>query len=362
MNQHFVPKAYLKNFGTRKGKNFVVNVFDKHENRFFETNIKRICSEINLYTLEEGNSVAKDLFAIEKIYANGIEPLYVEVYKLLTNNRIRFISGKQRTEILIAIFQFYVRNPAFLRDHLAFHTAKMQELYQEAQKNGEKGFSYFGDDFSFREWTFEALCNHLRIKILTEYKESHVMGIGELSEYHFKAKFEINIARGDAEFITCDNPLVFNDIISNNKSPLIKSNEFTIALDKKFALRIYHDNTKDSNQIYRAELPNLSVTMINNEIQQKASRFVIGPQSTIRQDLLNTSKYLDNTDLEPKIDMMRQVLKLFSENPKHKSGLDIIHYYLQKYETEGILSDQDQYDCVSKLNEIKKSVISQKIR
>jgi len=77
MNQHYVQRSYLKNFAAQKRKGYFVDVYDTEKDRYFNTNIKNICSEIDLYTLDNDNSIGDDLLIIEKMYSNGFELLYV---------------------------------------------------------------------------------------------------------------------------------------------------------------------------------------------------------------------------------------------------------------------------------------------
>ena len=100
MNQHYVPQSYLNKFSEPNKKKSIISVYDKIEKRYFKTGSKAICSEINLYTLDEHNKLSKDILGIEKLYANEIEPLYLKSYELLTNPQVFDISDIQRCEII----------------------------------------------------------------------------------------------------------------------------------------------------------------------------------------------------------------------------------------------------------------------
>ncbi len=94
MNQHYVPRLYLKNFSEERGNEYFVDVYEKESKRTFNTNIKNICAEKNLYTLDNNTTLHKDLFVFEKIYAEWIEPLYIHAYEILTNDRIFLLLKK----------------------------------------------------------------------------------------------------------------------------------------------------------------------------------------------------------------------------------------------------------------------------
>lgn len=361
MNQHYVPRIYLKNFADQKGKGFFGDVYDKEKNRYFQTNIKKICAEIDLYTLKEDTKVAQDLFIIEKIYANGLEPLYAKAYDLLTNNSISFITQLQRSEILISIFQLYLRNPTFIKRSIAFHKNEILRLCRNAKEKGVKGITYLEEDFSFREWEVDKIIKFFEDKITTKFKEEHIGGIGQISDFHEQAIIEIIIAKDGGEFITSDNPLIFEDFLTNDAYPLLKSKEFMVALNKKVALRLFHDNTRRTDIIYRRFMPNLSIEIMNKAIYQQSSRFVIASENKLKEHNRLSRDFLDNTSLELKISMMKQLIEKFPITESNKASMENIKRYLTKYEKEGTLSDQDQYEMHIKNIEISSNLRLKKI-
>lgn len=328
MNQHYVPRSYLKHFADSKGKEYFVYVYDKKENRFFKANIKKICTEIDLYTLREDNPITKDLFAIERIYSDGLEPLYTKAYEILTNHNILEISPLQRSEILLGIFQLYIRNPIFIKNNILFHKNEIHKLCKESKIKGIKGITYLEEDFSFREWTEESIVLFFENKIRQEFKEKHIGGIGEIGNFHENAIFDISIIKDNSEFITSDNPLILVDLVSKNKHPLIKSIEFTIALNHKVALKLYHDNSKKLNRIYRHYLPNGSVESVNQDIINQADRFIITSEEVLTRHNKFASDWLDNTSLDIKIDAMRQVLLKIPTTADNKDSRELMQKYI----------------------------------
>lgn len=121
MNQHYVPRVYLKNFATQKGKGFFVDVYDQKQDRYFNTNINRICSEIDFYTLDETSPHGPDKLVVEMIYAQAFEPLYAKTYRLLSDNAVFHITRQQRVEMIIGLFQLYMRNPKWIIQSMRFH-------------------------------------------------------------------------------------------------------------------------------------------------------------------------------------------------------------------------------------------------
>src|ERR1700744_2929328 len=119
MNQHYVPRVYLKNFAERKGNEYFIDVYDKTNEKVFNTNITNICAERHLYTLDDEDKINGDTMAIEKMFAIGFEPMYQRAYDILVNDNISDITNHQREEILSSVLQLYTRNPRILRISIA---------------------------------------------------------------------------------------------------------------------------------------------------------------------------------------------------------------------------------------------------
>jgi hypothetical protein len=349
MNQHYVPRSYLKNFAEQRGKEFFVNVYDKLENRFFKANTRKICSEVDLYTLEEGNAVHKDLFVVEKIYVKGIEPLYLKSYDLLVNHNVHYINDQQRAEILISIFQFHLRNPKLLNRTILFHRNQILAQCEKAKISMAKGVTYLGEDFSFREYSEDEIVTYFERKITKDFKEKHIGGIGEIGRFHEFAKFEVSVIKDESEFFTSDSPLILEDSLSDDEILFQKSKEFIIALNKKVALRIFHDRRLELNTLNRSFIPNGSVAIMNKSILEQSNRFVIADEKTIKEHQRLYSEVLNDTSTEKKIDIIRQILSIVPRTSEHAESLDSLSYYLKKYEQQGFLSLEDEYEMVKKV-------------
>jgi hypothetical protein len=150
MNQHYVPRVYLKNFSRKRGKDFFVDVYDITTKDIFNTNIKNICAEKDFYTLESKGPKSRDRLIVEKFYSEQIEPLYERAYNILTNDKISIISSKIRKEILLGIFQLYARNPQILKISIENHKSIIENLHEEATSQGLLGITYLDDYLSFK--------------------------------------------------------------------------------------------------------------------------------------------------------------------------------------------------------------------
>jgi hypothetical protein len=342
MNQHYVPKVYLKNFAVQKGSEYYVDVFDIDAKRTFNSNISNICAEKDLYTIED-NNLKRDKLIVEKFYSDQIEPLYKKSYDILTNNKISYISHQLRLEILFGIFQLYTRNPQILKLSLKVHTNNIEHIYEKAIANREKGITYGKIDFSFREWSKKQIIKQIEEKIKKEFKERHLIGTKEVIEFHQNSKLEVAVIKDDSNFITSDNPLTFQDITTKNSHPLLKSKEFTIPLNHKYALTILHDNAKKLNTIYRHYIPNGSVSMINSNIENQCSRFLIGSNAAF-EGYFRMKKILEDTSVDLQMDALKKTLEKIPNTQEYHSAINLLKVFIDKYNEQGTLSNLEQFE------------------
>lgn len=351
MVQHYVPRVYLKNFAAKRGKDFYVDVYEKTTSRTFECNIKGICAEKNYYTIDEISKDLLDKFIIEKVYSNGIEPMYDRSFKLLTNDKIFNLTDLQRVEILISMFQLFLRNPRMLNYIISIHTTEVENLYQSQINEGHKGLTYMDEDFSFREFTVKDIIDFIAQKATQLYKKQHLGGISQFSQFHEFAKLEVSKVKGISEFFTSDHPFTAEDLIYSNRDPLTKSMEFNIPLSPWYSLRIFHDNAVPLNTIVRPIIPSGNIGIINSLIYDQATKFVIGSARAFEK-FFEISKFLDNTDMEPTIDMIRQILVNFVPNEDTAKSMKVMQSYLNKYNTQGTLTLQERYDMHTEIRNL----------
>lgn len=364
MNQHYVPRAYLKNFAIRKGKGYFVDVFDQKLNRYFNSNITNVCSEIDFYTLDETSPHGSDKLIIEKIYANGFEPLFLKSYDILTNNKVFHITHLQRLEMLIGLFQLYMRNPKWINRSVKVHRNEILKLCEESRCKGKKGITYLNEDYSFKEWNEEAIIQNVTEAVTKLFKEEHINGIGEIGNFHEHAIIEVAVIRDndDSEFITSDNPFIAEDQLDkDNYHPLSKAKEFFLALNRKMALRLYHDKSKSNTKIYRHYIPNGSVSMFNNKIVKQSSRFLILSKKQFERDNDFGNRIADNTSLDLKIGLMRQILANVPITADNNESHELIRYYLNLYDKNGGLSLQEEGEMYAKIEQQKRDFIDKRI-
>lgn len=148
MHQHYVPRVYLKNFGLKKKEEFFVNVYNVNDKTNFTTNIKNICGETDLYTLNPDDEDYKEPLMIENGYAEYFEPLYSKIYDILIDDNKIILTDNERAEILIAVFQFFFRNTKPLYESIEFHKKLITKKFENSRKKGIESFEYLGQTFN----------------------------------------------------------------------------------------------------------------------------------------------------------------------------------------------------------------------
>ncbi|NQU88119.1 MAG: DUF4238 domain-containing protein [Mariniphaga sp.] len=339
MNQHYVPRLYLKNFSTKRGKEYFVDVCESETKEPFNVNIKKICAEKDLYTLDKDSTFHKDSLVFEKIYAQWIEPLYEQAYSILTNDSIFRISTKQRIDILTSILQLYYRNPHIMTDSLDKTRKDMKQIFSDKNTNNE-GFTYLSKHFKYNDWDEETVVSFFEKELSKEYKEKHLLETQRGIEFHKNSIIEVYKIIDNGLFITSDNPLAIEDPINPTRNIQLKSKEFTVPLNHKYAVKIYHDNTKDLNRIYRARIPHGNANSMNSTLYKQKIRFIIGKKESFEQ-FFHLSKIFNSTSVDFIMSGMRQIVEKFPVTKDSANAHHVIKFYVDKYDREGTLTNKE---------------------
>lgn len=355
MNQHYVPRVYLKNFAEKRGKEFYVNVFDKIKNSHFPSNIKGICSSRHLYTLDDNSIVSNDKMAIEKAYSGFLEPTYEEAYNVLTNNKVRYISNQQRANIIVGILHLYHRNPAYLNRILSKHLSNLKLRYEAAIIRKERGVTYLQLDFSFREFSYEEIEKEIKAKVFKMFKETHFRWTTEMSALHEFTIIQVDIINDYANFLTGDNPLSLENLFAENDEPFSKATEFSIPINKKYLVTISHDKTKRVNEIYRYYIRSGNANMVNQKIFDTSSRFIIGDKEIFRDLEVHQSIFTD-TSIDRKMNSIEQILNNCDIHNQNEEYAEMLTHYLNLYKINGDLTSQEEWAMKNKMDEMGRNI------
>jgi|GEM_PF-1023940 len=343
MNQHYVPRVYLKNFSSRRRNSFFIDAYDKAKEFFFNTNIKGICAEKDLYTLSNDTIVAKDVLAIENMYANHLEPIFEDSYKILVNANVFQLTPLQHVNILIGIFQLYMRNPKWMYDSIETHSINMQKQLEFARLINKDSIIYLGKKFDLTANVEKKILDFIKHEVIRHFKEKHIIGTREICEFHADAKFEICHLTDNSSFITGDNPLVCEDIINDNPHPLLRSKEFIIPLNPKVGLRMYHDNRKQLYKVCRFRGKNGSAHSYNESVIKNCSRFILGSKETIQKHFeLKRNISLATDDIHKRIRIYKQVVEQAVPKNGEKEVINLMKQLIHKYENAGKISSKEE--------------------
>jgi len=346
MKQHFVPKIYLKHFSSKMGKGYFVNSFDKQNGKHTPININNICAVTDLYTLDNGREINNDVLAVEKIYANTIEPQYLKAYKILTDDTVFQISDKQRIDIVVGILQLHMRNPRHLKNGAALHTPEISKQYREAMANSKRELVYLDNTYNLENWSEQDILHDYYKKSNQYFKEQHLAVTEQICKIHEFIKIEVNKITDHSQFLTSDNPLISDDVVTGYDNAFLRSQEFYLTLNKKYAVRLYHDNTKRPNLIYRLNVTDRYVYGYNRKIYQASSRFVIGDIEVFKEyDKLE--ELFMSTSIESKMELVKEILSTVAK-PFQKEGYFMLKALYEKYLQYGFVTPEEEYKVLEK--------------
>ena len=122
-NQHFVPRCYLRGFSFGKKKNPMVYVYDKLASKSYATPIHDICSEEDLYTIndaqlsEEERRKYYEVNYLKKEVEDSYGPCLKDTIIKLSKNKTLTVPEKIELAHYIAIqyliSMFYIFSIAF---------------------------------------------------------------------------------------------------------------------------------------------------------------------------------------------------------------------------------------------------------
>ncbi|MBN8641238.1 MAG: DUF4238 domain-containing protein [Flavobacteriales bacterium] len=347
MKQHFVPRIYLKQFSSRMGKGYFVNSFDKQTGKHIPTNINNICAETDLYTLDNGREVNNDVLAVEKIYANFIEPRYLKAFTLLTDDAVFRITDGQRIEIVIGILQLYMRNPRHLKNGVAAHTAEISKQYRQAISNGERELTYLDNQYNLEEWSEQDILHDYYKKAKQYFREQHLAVTEQICNIHKDIKIEVNKIMDHSQFMTSDNPLIADDYVTGYDNALLRSQEFYLTLNRKYAVRLYHDNSKRLNYIYRMNVPDQYVHGYNRKIYQASSRFVIADAEAFNE-YHKLEEIFTSTALEVRMELVKEILSTVAKRFQNDEGYLLLKTLYEKYEKHGFVTLEEEVEVLER--------------
>lgn len=304
--QHFIPKNYLNNFAEQQDRAYVIYAQQKDSKTINSFSTKDICVNKNLYTIPEPT---ENQFAIENFYADKIDAVFPEVYRILKDKSISTIDSENREKIIRTSLSLYFRTPKFIN----FQNQFFEEVITKAFNNSSKStlIVIFCDE--------ELTINRDEVKqIIKERKENNrIQFLSQHLEFYerlVKSKMTDNLAvyhiNDDSEFITSDNPVIirpYADISdpnfddskydSKNVNPFDSLNMIHLPVDSKTILTILPSIAGNSSILFqRMEIGIVDVLVYNSNIETNAEMWILGSNTGLLNHSVNQIKYNDESD------------------------------------------------------------------
>lgn len=293
--QHFIPKSYLKNFAVADGDKFFVEAKQKSEPRPKDKllSTRDICVDKNLYTLPFTIGDG-DKYYLEKFYAKEIDGIYPDVYKLLTNPDITFITPKQRAQIVMTTMSLFFRTPKFLN----FNERRLDVILDYAAKNHQDKNGRV--KLKFRDYDFDFDINEIeetkeKFRIQNKIKFLH----GHLSDWHKFTEFKINAGLSvfriyeEIDLITSDNPVIMHSVKASKLLDIFDpDNIISLPIDNKHFLTIFpNSESAMTDRIFRGDRDKWFALTTNSQVEQNSEDWILGKPNSIHNHIRDQINY-----------------------------------------------------------------------
>jgi hypothetical protein len=240
-----------------------------------ELSTSNICVESNFYTIKELSDDEK--YKIEDYYSQKIESNYENVYNLLIDKNIEFISLKQRIDILTALLSLYFRTPKALNEFAEFTS----NLLLSSKDNNIKELTFLGERINLENETFKSLKKKIKESNRVDYNETQ---IALMNQFIYFKRFDGIVVielTGDKEYITSDNPVtVYNQ--HENIDLFSLNNSIYVPIDSKHCVFIAPKvHGAIVNRIFRTIDSLYQYVVINDSTFQNAEKWIIGTNTGI---------------------------------------------------------------------------------
>ncbi|MBZ4033905.1 DUF4238 domain-containing protein [Flavobacterium sp. 17A] len=287
--QHYVPRTYLKNFSEQRGDNFFIKALPKNstaQEKIYEIAISNVCVQTDLYTLP--GETEEQRMLIEKFYSENYEKHYKDVYDILTNPNKKTITEEERELIISTVVTMLYRTTKWISQHNSFFDRILENAYNLAISKGFDYFMYEDQKISFADKTLEQLQKEYK----KEERASQVITQLEVALNLIKWRLEKNtimVVRitDEAEYITSDNPVVYQNRKGKLVSPFDASNILKLPLDSKHLLLLmpYGDETNKLSitRSERLDEASFQSKVVSNFLQfGNSERFILGTDKGLK--------------------------------------------------------------------------------
>jgi hypothetical protein len=305
INQHYIPRSYLKNFG------FIVNPKKKKWSLYameYGGEIKRrttenVCSVDYLYDLPLAEGEERQF--LEHAYELHADRNFTEITKFIIADSNKHLPEDMRDKILKSCLSLYFRTPKFVDfDQLAYDS--IQSLPEEEK---EEAWKIKKTDLLFDSVSnFEKLYEGKRTCVITVCK-----------------------AVGKWDFISGDNPVIIRNLSGKLNNVFAEDNMIFIPLTPRYLISILPPSEiSEPSTLYRNLYDDDMVMTINHDIEMLHQRYLLGSQESLNEYLKEVPYYKAPVqENDPKVILMKNrlvAMEHISELFKDTGGIITSHF------------------------------------
>jgi len=319
-HQHFIPRSYLRNFAISPNgddKAFVEVMNVKTGKIIFPFSISNLCVSKNIYTIP--NAKEGDKFALENYYAQNVDGVYPEVYRILTDPNKIELTEDERQKILSTTLSLYFRTSKFL-DSKNKELDEAYDFMDRSQKkfgNSNEEIEMFvgGRIYKFRM----SELGHVKQQMKVDFKMDFIIGHFRNWQDFVRHKYhsQITVLKVTKEFplITSDNPVEIYNHKYETSNIFDPNNSIQLPLDEEHFLWISPNSQQtERNIIYRGARDKWFAFTSNANVQTNATDWIIGKENTLAAHLQQHKAYtVDSPEGVEALDSIKTRMKALVE-------------------------------------------------
>jgi len=266
INQHYIPKSYLKHFG------FLVNAKKNKWSLYAMENggeierrtTENICSVDYLYDLPLVEGEERQF--LEHAYEAQADRHFTEIKEFITDDSKTELPSEMREKILKSCLSLYYRTPKFIElDQQALEMIQRLPIAEREHAWKVKKTEILQESI----YNFEAL-----------YNDKKNCGIS------------VNKSIGKREFISGDNPVIITNGQRDLSDVLSPENIVHVPITPKYSITILPTNeTTLNNTFLRYLYDDESVMYRNYDIERLHQKYLLGSQNALQAYLNEVPEY-----------------------------------------------------------------------
>ncbi len=349
IKQHYIPISYLNKFAELDNEKHYIHAYQKKSKRLIRVRPKTICFKKNLYTIPTDETSKK--YAIEYFYAQNVDRVYPEIYKVLVDEKQKIIDFETRLKIINTALSFYFRTPKFLNLQNNM-TEKMIRDIAGMTDEEVVSYKFLGNEISFNKNEIDSIIKERKENNRILFLSEHLRAYEKLVQQKLMDGICVYKIIDDSEFITSDNPLVMRpymnpldpnfdyEILNKPINPFALGNMMHLPLDRKHILTIMPSAEPSIvNTIQRLEIDGIHSLLYNFDVENFSDDWLLGSEHGIEQHHLNQKS--NNEETPENIKKIEDFQEMVTENFK----------LMRLMEQYGVGHEK----TLAKLNEMKKN-------